>query len=218
MTGTPGEGPHAGAPLRTTGVDLESARVAGLFVHGRGARAEGMLGLASDLDVDGLAAVAPQATSGTWYPERFLAPVAANEPHLSSALGVVETTLETLAAAGLPPERVVVVGFSQGACLAAEYVARTPRRYGGLAVLSGGLVGPTGTEFGHEGDLAGTPAYLTCADSDPHIPIERVHETRDVLERMGADVTEHVRPGRDHSVPREAVGVLEDYLRAAGGD
>jgi len=192
--------PHAGQPVETAGPPLEAADVAVLLTHGRGATARGMLDLASEFAVDDVAYRALQASRRTWYPNSFLAPIADNEPWLTSALAFLDRTVDACEVAGLGPEQLVFVGFSQGACLASEYVARNPRRYGGLAALSGGLIGPEGTDFAYDGDLAGTSAFLGCSDVDPHIPVDRVHETRDVLERLGADVTERIYEGMGHTV------------------
>jgi phospholipase/carboxylesterase len=158
-----------------------------------------MLQFAADLPTDGVAYLALQAANRTWYPDRFVAPIERNEPHLSSGLATVSDAPDGIEVAGVPRERTLLVGFSQDARLASEYVARNARRYGGLAVLSGRLIGPDGTPRDYEGDLEGTPVFLGCGDQDPHIPIERVHETRDVLSALGADVTEQVyedEPGR----------------------
>lgn len=204
--------PHAGQPVRSAGTPLETADAAVVMLHGRGATAEGMLQFAADLDGEGVAFLALQAANRTWYPDRFVAPIERNEPHLSSALDAVGRVLDEVAEAGIPIERTMLLGFSQGACLASEYVARNARRYGGLAVLSGGLIGPAGTPRDYEGSLEGTPVFLGCGDDDPHIPIERVHETRDVLAELGADVTEQVYEGMGHGVVEDELDHVRDLL------
>jgi phospholipase/carboxylesterase len=205
-------GPHQNQPVATAGTAPEDARAGVVLVHGRGATARGMVGIAEDLGVEGVAYRAPQAARGSWYPNRFIAPIEQNEPHLASALQAVSDSVESLVDAGIPYEQVVVLGFSQGACLGSEFVARTPRRYGGVVAFSGGLIGPLGTEFDHEGDLAGTPVFLGCSDSDPHIPVERVHETRDVFERLGADVDERIYEGMGHTINADEIGYVRDLL------
>jgi phospholipase/carboxylesterase len=205
-------GPHQNQPVATAGTVPEDARAGVVLVHGRGATARGMVGIAEDLGVEGVAYRAPQAARGSWYPNRFIAPIEQNEPHLASALQAVSDSVESLVDAGIPYEQVVVLGFSQGACLGSEFVARTPRRYGGVVAFSGGLIGPLGTEFDHEGDLAGTPVFLGCSDSDPHIPVERVHETRDVFERLGADVDERIYEGMGHTINADEIGYVRDLL------
>jgi phospholipase/carboxylesterase len=206
--------PHAGQAVRTGGATPEEAEAAAVLVHGRGATARGMFDFAAEFAGPGLLLVAPQARRGTWYPDRFVAPLDANEPHLSSALAHVRRAVETAADADVPPERTLFVGFSQGACLASEYVARNARRYGGLAVLSGGLIGPEGTPRDYDGSLDETPVFMGVSDDDPHIPLARFEETREVLERLGASVTAAVYEGRGHGVfPEE----LEQVRRLVDG-
>jgi phospholipase/carboxylesterase len=202
--------PHAGQPVEHRGAALEDAERAVVLLHGRGARALGMLQFAEDLPNGDTAFLAPQASRATWYPKSFLEPTAENEPHFSSALALVGDVLDDVTD-HVPRERVLLLGFSQGACLASEFVARNPDRYGGLVVFSGGLHGPEGTtwEYGDEGEsLDGTPVFLGCSDRDPHIPAERVHDTRDVFESMRAEVTERIYEGMGH-------GVNEDELEVA---
>ena len=203
---------HAGQPARTAGAEPEDARAGVVLCHGRGARAESMLDIARQVDVDGVAYLAPQAARGTWYPNSFMAPIDSNEPHLSSALATVGRTVERLTDAGVPHGRVAVGGFSQGACLATEYAARTPTRYGGIVALSGGLIGPEGTGFEYEGSLDGTPAFLGCSDADPHIPVERVRETAEVLGALGADVTEEIYEGMGHTVVADELAHVRELV------
>lgn len=197
--------PHAGQRLHTAGQPLAQASVAVLLMHGRGATAESILTLAQALERPGLAYVAPQAAGNSWYPHSFLSPLASNEPHLSSALHTVAEALEQIQEAGIPPQRVIIGGFSQGACLASEFVARNARRYGGLLVFSGGLIGPPGTARDYDGTLDGTPVFLGCSDVDMHIPVERVHETTTTLQGMGAAVTERIYPGMGHTIVQDEV-------------
>ncbi len=194
---------HAGQPLRHAGRPLAEAGAAMILVHGRGATAESILELADYLPHPQMAYLAPQAAGQTWYPHSFLAPVPQNEPYLSSALARLEGLL-----AGIPPERVVWVGFSQGACLAAEFVARHGQRYGGVLLFSGGLIGPPGTPRDYEGTLAGTPVLLGCSDRDAHIPLARVEETAEVLARLGAAVDKRIYPCLGHTIN-------DDEIRAA---
>ena len=203
-------GPHQDQQLFFGGTPLDEASAGVVAVHGRGATARSIVEMAEEAHHDGVAVLAPQAAGNSWYPNSFLAPVAENEPGRSSGLQAVGDAVETAAEADVPPERVLVLGFSQGACLASEYVARHPRRYGGLAALSGGLIGETVDRDDYGGDLEGTPAFLGCSDVDPHIPEERVHETADVLEALGADVTTRIYEGMAH-------GVNEDELEFVDG-
>lgn len=184
-----------------------------VMVHGRGATAENILALSDELAVPGFAYLAPQAAGNTWYPYSFLAPVDQNEPGISSGLVAVAAVLETIERAGIPAERVILLGFSQGACLCLEFTARAARRYGGVAGLSGGLIGPPGTPRNYSGSLAGTPVFLGCSDVDPHIPAPRVVETATVLRRLGANVTMQFYPGMGHTINEDELGVVGGMMR-----
>jgi len=181
-----------------------------VMVHGRGATAESILELARELRHPELAYVAPQADGYTWYPYSFLAPLERNEPYLSSGLARLGEVLELLRSAGIPPQRTILLGFSQGACLALEFAARNAHRYGGVVGLSGGLIGPPDTPRSYEGAFAGTPVFLGCSDRDPHVPRERVDETAEVLRRMGAAVTERIYPALGHTVNEDEL----EHVRA----
>jgi predicted esterase len=209
--------------LSARGAALTAARVAVVMLHGRGATAASILELAGLFDQPEAAYLAPQAPGGTWYPNSFLAPLEANEPHLGSALATVGSVLDDVAAAGVPAERTVLLGFSQGACLAAEAAARRGRPLGGLIVWSGGLIGtanisgaaaPDDKEFQYAGSLDGTPVFLGCSDVDPHIPVSRVHRTSAVLREMGASVTERLYPGMPHTVNEDELQWTRDLLAA----
>jgi phospholipase/carboxylesterase len=209
-----GDDPHAGQPIRTAGAAPDDADAAVVAVHGRGARADGMLQFAREFGRGGLHHAAPQAGRGTWYPESFLAPVERNQPFLDSALAHVGRAVDHARSGGLPAERVLLVGFSQGACLASEFVARDPRRYAGVVLLSGGLIGAEGTEFDYDGDVAGMPFFLGVSDDDPHIPVSRAEETVEVFERFGADVRFDEYHGRGHGIFAEEVDYLRDLVDA----
>jgi predicted esterase len=205
---------HAGGPVLTAGRPLDRATAALVLVHGRGATADGILSLAGDLDRPGFAFLAPQAAGNSWYPHSFLAPIERNEPYLSGALDALAALLERLAGAGIPAERTILLGFSQGACLAVEFAARHPKRYGGLVGLSGGLIGPEGTPRDYPGSLAGTPVFLGCSDVDPHIPRARVVESGQVLERLGAEVTVRLYPGMGHTVNQDELDHVRSIMAA----
>jgi len=183
------------------------------MVHGRGATAESILTLADELAVEGIAYLAPQAAGDSWYPYRFLAPLDANEPWLSSGLARIGEVLAEIERAGLSADRVVLLGFSQGACLALEFAARNPRRYGGVVGLSGGLIGPPGTARDAAGSLAGTPVFLGCSDRDPHIPLASVEETAALLTRLVGAVEKRIYPGLGHTVNEDELGWVRDLLR-----
>jgi predicted esterase len=192
--------PHAGQSVLASGAALTDARLVAILLHGRGASAEDILGLASDLRLTDVAYLAPQAAGNTWYPYSFLTPMEKNEPNLSSALGTVAALVEHLGERGFSPDRVALMGFSQGACLALEYAARHARRYACVAAFSGGLIGPPGTPRDYAGSFDGTSIFLGCSDIDPHIPLERVKESTEVCRRMGATVDERIYPGMGHTV------------------
>ena len=202
--------PHADQPVYGNPVEPAEAPLTVLGLHGRGAGARDVLGLAAALDRPSLAYLAPDAFQWTWYPGRFTAPLESNEPYLSSALRRIDSLLAELAAEGVPPEKVLLLGFSQGACLSLEYVARNPRRYAGVAALSGGLIGPRLEPERYPGGLEGTPIFLGCSDRDPHIPLERVQESSRDLERQGAEVTEKIYPGMPHTVVEDEL----EHVRA----
>jgi predicted esterase len=209
-------GPHQGQPVLAGGAPLHQAWSAVLLVHGRGATAHDIMTLAAELPCEACAYLAPQAANNSWYPYAFLEPMERNEPYLSSALARLGQVFETIGEAGVPPERILIVGFSQGACLASEYVARNARRYGGLAALSGGLIGPDGTPRDYAGSLEGTLVFLGCSDIDPHIPKQRVQHTADVLGALGAEVTMRLYPGLGHTVNADEMKIVRGMLEKLG--
>lgn len=177
-----------------------------------------MLGLATEIGGEDLAVLAPQAVGLEWYPHRFLEPIEVNEPWLSSALALLGRVLEGLEEKGVGAGRVMVVGFSQGACLALEYAVRSPVRYGGVAALSGGLIGPPDSPRDYPGSLDGAPVFLGCGDDDPHIPVWRVRESEEVCRRMGADVEARVYRGMGHTVNADELDVLRGMARRLGSE
>ena len=216
MTASGGD-PHRDGVLLRAGEKLENATGAVILLHGRGGSAEDILELSAPLSVPGVAYLAPEAAGRTWYPYSFLVPREQNEPWLSSALRRVEATVKLTLEAGISAEKIVVCGFSQGACLSTEYVASHPQRYGGLVAFTGGLIGSPDSPLTQGGDLAGTPAFLGSGDPDPHVPWTRVEESARILEEMGAMVTLRRYPGRHHTVSREEVAVARELILAALG-
>lgn len=219
--GNPNEGrvngPHQDQPLVTDGTPLEDAEAALVLTHGRGASARGMVQLATEVHEEGVAVLAPQAARQTWYPNSFLAPVEQNEPGRSSGLRAIADAIGEATDAGITRERIMLIGFSQGACLASEFVARNPRRYGGLAALSGGLIGEQidPEEYTSDNaDLEETPVFLGCSDVDPHIPERRVHETADVLEAMNAEVTKRLYEGMGHGINDDELALVSEMVAA----
>jgi phospholipase/carboxylesterase len=208
------QSPHEGQPVRMAGEPLERARAVMLMIHGRGATAEDILSLAGEFGQSGFSYVAPQAAGNAWYPNRFLAPLVENEPWLSSALTLVGDVLGRIVQAGVPSERIILLGFSQGACLTLEFAARNARRYGGIVGLSGALIGPDETPRDYAGSLAGTPIFLGCSDVDFHVPKERVDQTAAVLRKLGGEVAERLYPNLDHSVNRDETDFVRGMMQA----
>jgi len=207
--------PHGGERVLIAGAPIEQATGAIIAIHGRGADAEDITSLAHEVAPPGVTIVAPQAAGNTWYPYRFIEPFERNEPYLSSALRTVADLVTQLEGRGIPPERIALLGFSQGACLALEVSARNPRRYAGVIGFSGGLIGPPGTPFNYEGTLAGTPIFIGSSDVDPHIPNDRVEESAMALERLGGAVDARLYPGMGHTVNRDELEAARAILNRA---
>lgn len=195
------------------GPPLDRAPGALILLHGRGSSAEDIAPLLEELDAAGYAGLAPSAPGGSWYPRRFLAPVTENEPWLGAALATVEALVREVLAAGLPAQRVGLIGFSQGACLALEQAVRAPRRYGFVAALSGALIGPLDTERPAV-DLQGLPVLLGCAADDPHIPRAHVERSATTLQECGAAVTRQLFSGSAHSVFPAELAWIDERLTA----
>lgn len=198
---------HQDQPVATAGPPLEQASAAQIWVHGRGARAQGMVDLARQVGSQRIAVLAPQAAGQEWYPNSFLAPVETNEPWRSSGLEALDDLVDRAVDAGIAREHILVGGFSQGACLASEYAARTPARYGAVVALSGGLIGESVDPDSFDGSLDGTPVFLGCGDRDPHVPVERVERTAEVFRSLAGAVDLRLYEGMAH-------GVIEDELAA----
>lgn len=200
---------RAGAPIaRATG--------AVILIHGRGATAEGMLGLANEFSNENLAFLAPQARGGSWYPNSFLAPLADNEPHLSRGLETLDDVFRRVVAEGIPAANIALLGFSQGGCLALEYAARNAKRFGAVIGLSAGLIGPPGVSRGYQGSLDGTPVFVGCSDVDSHIPVGRVRETTAVMAALGAQTTERIYPGMGHTINADEIAIVREILGNLG--
>lgn len=208
-------GPHQGMPVRYAGSPVERARGAMIMMHGRGAGAHDMIALATRIDEPQFLYAAPEARGQSWYPHTFSDPPADNEPDLTSALLVIDDLIKDLSADALPPEQVVLLGFSQGACLVLEYAARNPRRYGGVVALSGCLFGPADTPREFEGTLRGTPVFLGCNEGDPHFPAERVTAAAEAFGNLQAEVTTRLYPEPGHSVNEDELRHIRWIVEAA---
>ncbi|MBZ0307914.1 MAG: dienelactone hydrolase family protein [Anaerolineae bacterium] len=207
---------HQNQPILTAGKPLTEASAAMIMIHGRGASAESILTLADEFQQPDFAYLAPQAAENTWYPQRFIVPVEQNEPYLSSALQRVGEVIAHLEQHGIPAEKIILLGFSQGACLAVEYAARHAKKYGGVAVLSGGLIGEKVTRDHYMGNFEQTPIFLGCSDQDFHVPAKRVHESTLILQQMGADVTERLYPDLGHTINQDEIEAVQQMMIRAG--
>jgi phospholipase/carboxylesterase len=207
-------GPHQGQPFLYAGESIDEAKAAMVMMHGRGATAKDILELVSNLTQPGFAYLAPQAAGNAWYPTSFLAPLDSNEPELTSALLTIENILVKLEEATIPIEQTILLGFSQGACLTLEFVARNARRYGGVVGLSGGLIGPGGTPRDYPGTLAGTPIFLGCSDKDPFVPKDRVEFSAAILQKLGGDVNAKLYPNLAHTVNPDEIRSIRTMMVA----
>jgi len=214
MSATP---PHAGQPVLTDGVALEEARAAVIMVHGRGAGPKNILDLVPAIEVPDVAYLAPGASDGTWYPQSFMADIEQNEPGISSGISVVHALIDEVLAADIPADRIMLLGFSQGACLTCTAAQRRPGRYGGVIVFSGGLIGPPGTTWNAGGSFRGTPVFFGCSDRDAHVPEARVRESSTTFDHMGAVVTTRIYPGMGHLVNDDEVAFARDLLARLAG-
>lgn len=208
--------PHGNGAVLQAGTPLPQAKGAVVLLHGRGASARDILQLGAAFAPEGWAMLAPEADGHTWYPYSFLAPRPENEPWLSSALNRVDRVVQEVQESGLSTERIVLAGFSQGACLTAEYAGTHPRRYGAMLAFTGGMVGPSLSPETLRGSFDGTPALFASGDPDPHVPWSRVQETAERFRTAGADVTLRRFPNRPHTVGREEVLLAQALLERIG--
>jgi predicted esterase len=204
--------PHAGQPIERAGVALDVARAAVIMIHGRGAGPRNILDLVPLIGQSGVTYLAPAARGGTWYPKSFMAPIEENEPGISSGIAVVHRLIDEITSAGIPTERILLLGFSQGGCLTCTAAQRRPDRYGGVVAFSGGLIGPPGTVWEARGDFRSTPVFFGCSDVDAHVPETRVRESAAVFDRMGAAVTTRIYPGMGHFVNDDEAAFARDLL------
>lgn len=198
--------------IKTTGTALQNVQKALIMIHGRGASADGILELAPHLNIDGYALLAPQATNNTWYPYSFMAPTEQNEPWLSSALNIIDQTVQTALDNGIPPDKIYFFGFSQGACLALEFLTRNAQKYGGAAAIIGAVIGEKINREHYIGDFAKTPIFIGTSNPDFHVPIERVYATESILKEMNADVTLKVYDNFGHSIHPEEIALANQLV------
>lgn len=196
----------------TAGVHVKEADKVLILLHGRGASARDILSLAPLLYVPGFALVAPQATSHTWYPHSFLAPPQSNEPWLSSAMSTLKSGVDDLLEQGYNTDDIYILGFSQGACVALEFVARNAAKYGGVAALTGGLIGDRIYPENYSGDFAQTPVLISTGDPDLHVPVQRVLESAELLKKMNADVRTEIYQGRPHTISEQEIDIVNSFI------
>lgn len=208
----PFHGPHQNQSVATAGAKEQQAEGAVLLVHGRGASSQSMLLFADELGGDRIHYCALQASGHTWYPQSFLAPKEQNQPGINSGLQAIFDQIKRLNEAGIPTDKIILLGFSQGACLASEFAARHPQRFGGVVALSGGLIGPEIHPEDYEGSFEDTPVFLGCSDRDPHIPQERVDETEQVFLQLGADVIKKIYKGMGHTVNQDEINAVQQII------
>ncbi len=208
---------HQNQPLIQCGAKLDEAKLAMILIHGRGATAEDILSLASEIDIPNMALIAPQAKDNSWYPYSFLSPVEMNEPELSSSLAVIDSIIEMLNQKGFKEDQIYLLGFSQGACLSLEYAVRNPKKYGGIFGLSGGVIGETIIRENYSGDLEGTEVFIGCSDVDPHLPLKRVNETEEVFRKLNANVTKRIYKGMAHTVNQDEIDFVKTLLKQKSG-
>jgi len=204
---------HQGMPILTQGTPLHQAKAVMILLHGRGASGADILGLAQEFDAPDFAYLAPEAANSQWYPNRFIAPLASNEPWFSSALQVVADLVAQVNITGVPTEKIVLLGFSQGACLALEFAARHPTRYGGVVGLSGALIENGDQPRAYSGSLLDTPVFLGCSDVDFHIPKGRVERSATLLQTLHADVTLRLYPNLGHTVNQDEITFVQQLMQ-----
>lgn len=191
--------------ITATGKELSEANKILIMIHGRGGNAQDILSLASHLNVKNFALLAPQATNNTWYPYSFLAPPEQNEPGFSSALEIIKSVVSDVKAEGFSSDKIYFLGFSQGACLTLEYVARNAEKFGGIAAFTGGLIGDRIYSENYKGDFQGAPIFIGTGNPDAHVPVERVEDSADTLKGMNALVTVKVYNNRPHTISQDEV-------------
>ena len=208
----PFKGPHQNQEPAEHGASLSHAQAAMVMVHGRGATAQSMFPLAEEFAQPDFHYRAPQAHNHTWYPYSFLASKEKNQPGISSGIQVLHDVLKDITAAGIPGEKIILLGFSQGACLATEFAARHPQKLGGVVGFSGGLIGPDIDESNYTGSMEQTPVFLGCSDVDPHIPKERVDETENVFTKLNADVNKQIYKGMAHTINEDEIKTVREIM------
>jgi len=206
-------GVHKNQHVIHFGALLDDAKAVMIMIHGRGASAQDILSLAYEIDLPDTTYIAPQAKDNTWYPYSFLSPIDQNEPGLSSGLALIDSIVDMVLQKGFASEQIYLLGFSQGACLSLEYVAQNPKKFGGVFGLCGGLIGPALNPLSYDGNLGGVEVFLGCSDVDPHIPLERVHQTEEIFKKLGANVTKRIYKGMAHTVNQDEIQFIKSLIQ-----
>jgi predicted esterase len=206
---------HKGQPTITVGLENDRANLIVILLHGRGSSAEAMVPIADSLSMEGVRIIIPQAGLNRWYPQTAFGPLDANEPDLSSALALIDSLIAAAHEEGFSNEQIFFGGFSQGACLASEYVARNARKYGGLFVFSGALIGPKGMPRNYPGSFEKMPVFIGGSDVDPWVSHDLILDTAAVFQRMGADVDLRTYPGMTHTINVEEISCVREMLAHA---
>lgn len=196
----------------TAGKPIAEAGGALIMIHGRGGSAENIISLAGELNTDDLAIYAPQASNHSWYPYSFMAADEQNQPALNSAIEVIGELVDEIISKGIPAEKIYFAGFSQGACLTLEYIALNAKKYGGAVAFTGGLIGRQFDSDKYTGDFNGTPVLITTGDPDPHVPLNRVEESVELLKKLNADVNVTVFKGRPHTIIQQEIDLANQYV------
>jgi len=206
-------GPHQNQPIIQSAAKLDDAKAVMIMIHGRGATAEDILSLSTEFNFNGVTYLAPQAKDNSWYPYSFLNPIDMNEPGITSGLALIDSIVDMILQKGFTSEQIYLLGFSQGACLGLEYVARNHKKFGGVFGFSGGLIGPNGTPRNYEGSLNGIKIFLGCSDVDPHIPLNRVDETEEVFVKLGANVTKRIYKEMAHTINQDEIDFVISSIK-----
>lgn len=194
-----------GEPITATGKAL-------IMVHGRGASASSILSLSEELDVADFTIYVPQASQNSWYPYSFMAPVAQNQPALDVALHTLDKIVKSIQEQNISSKNIYLLGFSQGACLTAEYTTRYAQPFGGIILFTGGLIGEVLNTSQYNGDFESTPVFISTGDPDSHVPVSRVEETVKIMENRGAIVTKKIFANRPHTILQEEINFAKHIL------
>lgn len=204
--------PHNSGKILYSGSEVNKADSAFIMIHGRGSNAESIIGLWNELDLTKTLVIAPQADSSFWYPYRFIEPREKNQHGITSAFKLLDSIIDSLNDEGIPNEKVFLLGFSQGACLALDYAIRHPKKYGGVFALSGGLIGDALNSEEYSGNFERTPVFVGCSTNDFHIPEQRVHDTAEIFEKVNADVTKKLYENMGHTIIQDEIDIIDSIF------